>query len=454
MNLKQLGCITFMFLLTLAVSGKQFNVYDFGAMADGKTLDTKAVQAAIDACTQNGGGQVVIPAGKTVLVGTIYLKDFVNLHIETGAVLLGSPHIEDYATDTHKIMYKRESHMDRCLIYAENASSFAIEGYGTIDGNGAEFTNQRPMLLRFKDCNNIHLNDITLKNPAAWTSAFLYCNEIAVSGIRISSWANKNGDGLDFDGCTNVRVANCSFSNSDDSICLQASLPNKPCRDVVVTNCIFETKWGGMRIGLLSRGNIEQVAVSNCTFKNIEDSGLKIQQCEGGEMRNMTFTNLVMENVPRPVFMTFSQQRACVDVPEGTYEPLNRMHNMIFSNIVVDNRKLDKNSCFFFTGYPGNDIENVVLKDVQFTISGGATAEDAAKEVKEYSLEVVKKHWPEFYLVGTLPASALYARHLDGLYVENFHVFIENEDARKPFILNDVKNGSVEKFYVNKKQIN
>lgn len=452
MNIKLLFS-AFLILISLNIFAKDFNVTDYGAKADGITLDTKAVQDAIDACTQNGGGKVIIPGGKTVLVGTIYLKDFVTLHVENGAVLKGSPNIADYATDTHKIMYKREKHMDRCLIFAENVRSFAIEGYGTIDGNGAKFTNTRPMLLRFKDCTDIHLNDITLINPAAWTSAFLYCDEVTVSGIRIHSRANNNGDGLDFDGCTNVRITNCSFDNSDDSICLQASLPEKPCRDVVVNNCIFKTKWGGMRIGLLSRGNIEQVTVSNCTFKDIDDSGLKIQQCEGGTMRNMSFTNLVMENVPRPIFMTFCKQRASVDTPEGEYEELTRMHNMVFSNIVVDNSKLDKNSAFFLTGFPGNDIENIILKDVQFTVSGGGTKEDANKVVKEYTLEVLKKHWPEFSLVGTLPASGLYARHMDGFYIENFHLFVEGEDARKPFVLEDVKNGSIEKFYVNKKQV-
>lgn len=452
MNLR-LQTLTFFLFFTTAIFAANYNVVDFGAKADGTTLDTKAVQAAIDACTSNGGGKVIIPAGKKVLTGTLYLKDFVTLHLENGAVLLGSPNIDDYATDTHKIMYKNESHMDRCLIFARDARSFAIEGYGTIDGNGAAFKNQRPMLLRFLNCRDIHLNDITLQNPAAWTSAFLYCNEITVSGIRIHSRANKNGDGLDFDGCTNVRVSNCSFDNSDDSICLQTSRPDKPCKNVVVSNCIFKTKWGGMRIGLLSRGNIEQVAVSNCTFNDIDDSGLKIQQCEGGEMRNLSFTNLVMENVPRPIFMTFSQQRVCVDVPEGTYEPLSRMHNMVFSNIVVDNRELDKNSCFFLTGYPGHDIENIILKDVQFTVSGGGTHEDAKKQVKEYSLDVVKKHWPEFSLVGTLPASGLFARHIDGLTVENFHLFVEGKDARKPYILQDVKHAEIENFYQNKKKV-
>lgn len=394
----------------------------------------------------NGGGSYVI--------GTIYLKSHVTLHVDNGTVLQGSPDFNDYSSDTHKIMYKREGHMDRCLIFAENASSMAIEGYGTIDGNGhrSNFPNGRPMLMRFLNCSNIHMNNITLINPAAWTTAWLYCDNIVVDGITIISRVNGNGDGLDFDGCQNVRVSNCNFDNSDDCICLQASLPEKPCKNVVVSNCIFSTKWGGMRIGLLSRGNIEYVTVTNCTFKDIEDSGLKIQQNEGGEMKNMTFSNLVMENVPRPIFMTFCTQRASVDTPEGEYEPLTRMHNMLFSNIVVDNSELDKNSAFFLTGMPEHPIEDITIKDVQFIVSGGGTREDAEKmEVKEYTLEVLKGHWPEFYLVGTLPAYGVYARHMEGLSLENISIKTMAGDERVPVILNNVKNASVRGISANGK---
>ncbi|SHF83403.1 Glycosyl hydrolases family 28 [Arenibacter palladensis] len=435
---------------------KDFNVLDYGAEADGITLDTKAVQAAIDACTLNGGGKVLIPSGKKVLIGTIYLKDFVTLHIENGAVLLGSANYDDYTTDTHKNMYKNEPHMDRCLIFAKDARSVAIEGYGTIDGNGhrENFDKGRPMLIRFLNCRDIHLNDITLINPAAWTSAWLYCDNISVNGINIISRVNNNGDGLDFDGCTNVRVVNSNFDNSDDSICLQASRPDRPCKNITISNCHFSTKWGGMRIGLLSRGNIESIAVTNCTFKDIQDSGLKIQQGEGGEMKNMVFSNLVMENVPRPVFMTFAPQRANVDTPEHELEPLKRMHDFTFSNIVVDNSQLDKNSAFFLTGFPGNYIEDVVIKDVQFTVSGGAGMEDAEKtEVNEYTQEILKGWWPEFSLVGTLQASGIFARHLDGLVVDNFNLTVVDTDLRNPVVLHDVKHAEINQVRLNKKLI-
>ncbi|WP_282165870.1 glycoside hydrolase family 28 protein [Cellulophaga baltica] len=442
----------------LQVFATDFSVLHYGAKADGITKDTKAVQAAIDACTKNGGGNVIIPAGKTVVIGTIYLKNFVTLYIENGAVLLGSPDIEDYTTDTHKNTYKNEPHMDRCLIFARDAKSFAIKGLGTIDANGHPkyFTKEkgsRPMMMRFLNCSNIQLKEVTLLNPAAWTSAWLYCDQIVVDGIKIISRVNNNGDGLDFDGCTNVRVANSSFDTSDDAICLQTSRPDKPCKDIVITNCVFTSKWAAMRIGLASRGDFESVTVSNCTFHDIQDSGLKIQMNEGGEMKNMVFSNIIMKNVPRPIFMTFCQQRAGVDAPE-TMLPMKAMHSFSFNNMIIDNRELDKNTALFLTGMPDNYITDIQLNNIQMTVFGGGTQEDSDKKgIKEYTLETLDGWWPEFSKVGTLPASGIYARHIDGLYINNFQLITITEDKRKPVVFDDVLNGNVKNVYLNRKEL-
>jgi polygalacturonase len=297
------------------------------------------------------------------------------------------------------------------------------------------------------------MRDIHLINPAAWTSAWLYCNNITIDGITIISRSNFNGDGLDFDGCQNVRVSNSNFDNSDDCICLQASLPNKPCKNVTITNCNFTTKWGGIRIGLLSRGDIGYVTVSNCTFKDIQDSGLKIQQNEGGEMSHMTFSNLVMENVPRPVFMTFCQQTASVDTPEGELEPLARMHHMKFDNIIVDNSKGDRHSAFFLTGIPNHEIENISITNVDFIVSGGVSKEDAKqKEVLEYTNENMKR-WPEFYVVKSLPAYGIYARHIKGLNLENISISTNTEDKRMPIILDQVSNATTRNIKTNGKKV-
>ena len=443
---------------SIQIVAKDHNVLNYGAKGDGVSLDTKAVQNAIDLCSKEAGGKVIIPSGKTVVIGTIYLKDYVTLHIENGATLLGSSNYEDYTTDTHKNTYKNEPHMDRCLIFARDTKSFDIEGYGTIDANGHSkyFTKKkggRPMMMRFLNCNNIKLKDVTLINPAAWTSAWLYCNDIVVDGIKITSRVNNNGDGLDFDGCTNVRVSNSSFDTSDDSICLQTSRPDKPCKNIVITNCVFTSKWAGMRIGLASRGDFESVTVNNCTFHDIQDSGLKIQMNEGGEMKNMVFNNLIMKNVPRPIFMTFCQQRAGVDAPQDML-PMKAMHGFIFSNIIADNSDLDKNSAIFITGLPEHYITDIQLNNIQFKVSGGGTKEDANKiNLKEYTLETLGDWWPEFSKVGTLPASGIYARHVDGLSINNFHLQTINEDHRKPIVFSDILNSSTKAIFLNRKEV-
>jgi polygalacturonase len=339
-------------------------------------------------------------------------------------------------------MYKNEPHMDRCLIFAKEAHSFSFEGTGTIDGNGhgKNFRAQRPMLMRFLNCRHVHLTDLNIINPAAWTSAWLYCDDITVTGIRIHSRVNGNGDGLDFDGCTGVKVNNCSFDTSDDSICLQTSHTEKPCSDITISNCIFVSRWAGIRIGLLSRGNICSVTVTNCIFKNIGDSGLKIQMNEGAELKNMVFTNLIMENVPRPVFMTFCQQRACVDAPEEP-APMKYMGNFIFQNIIVDNSKGDKHSGFVLTGLPDKRIENITIRDVYMTVAGGGTQEDADRSaIPELDIKTLRGWWPEYGLfAGALPAYGLYARHIKGLKTDNFNVRAVNADKRPVRKLDDVQ---------------
>jgi len=413
-----------------------------GAKNDGKTLNTAIIQAAIDDCSVSGGGTVYVAGGGKYLTGTLYMKSYVTLHIDNGTTLLASSDISDYTDDTYKCMYIDGPQLKKCLIFAQEAESFAFEGYGTIDGNGHRdnFPQERPMLMRFLNCRNIHLTNLNLVSPASWTSAWLYCDDITVSGIRIHSRVNYSGDGLDFDGCTNVRVNNCNFDTSDDSICLQTSRTDRPCRDVTISNCIFCSEWAGIRIGLLSRGDICSVTVTNCTFHNIKDSGLKIQMNEGAELKNMTFSNLVMENVPRPVFMTFCRSRSCVDAPIEV-APMKYMGNFIFQNIIVDNSKGDKNSCFFFSGMPNKKIENISISDILMFVSGGGTAEDAARDsIPEFDSQTLRDGWPEFFLLeGAMPASGLFARHVKGLTINNFLVKTQTEDKRETIKFIDVE---------------
>ena len=351
-------------LLLVTVStlsfGKIYDIRDYGAIGDSLTINTKAIQKAIDECSAEGGGIVLIQGGNYV-TGTIFMKSGVTLRIEKMAVLSGSKDIKDYAENVMKNMYRDESYMDRCLVFAHNQKFIGIEGGGIIDGNGEAFPNKipgikyRPMLIRFANCENIRMHDIMLQNPSGWTSAWLYCRDIVIEGISVWARVRGNGDGLDFDGCKNVRVSNCSFDTSDDSICLQTSSKDHSCQDITITNCQFSSRWAGGRIGLLSRANFENVIISSCIFRNTNDSGLKIQMNEGAEMKNMLFTNLLMINVPRPIFMTHTSLRAYVD-GEEEYPEMKTMGDMTFSDIHVANTGLDKNSAIVMTSIPGNYI--------------------------------------------------------------------------------------------------
>lgn len=332
--------------------------------------------------------------------------------------------------------------MDRCLIFAREAENVSIVGPGRIDGQGQEEhfpcggSGLRPMLLRFLECKHLRMRDVTLVNPAAWTSAWLYCEDIVADGVRIQSRVNWNGDGLDFDGCRDVRVNNCSFDTSDDSICLQASRADRPCRDIAISNCVFVSHWAGVRIGLLSVGDLQNVAVSNCVFRDIQDAGLKIQMCEGGSLKNMVFSNLVMENVPRPVFMTFNRWRMGVDTPTET-PPMKSMGQMLFSNIRVDNSELVGVPCgFVLSGVPGHFIEDISFQDISLKLPGGGTVgESEAAELPNF-----EDQRPEFSVFGkSIPFAGFYARQVCRLSLMNFNVEATSREMRPAILCEDVQ---------------
>ena len=414
-----------------------FNARVFGAVGDGVEKDTKAIQTAIDTCSREGGGRVVISKG-TFLTGTLFMKSKVELHVEINAILLGSGDITDYATDTHKQLYRNEGHMDKCLIYSNLADDIAFTGRGTIHGQGDRFPSSgpRPFLLRFLNCQNIRLNGLRLRNPAAWTSAFICCDDIWVDGIDILSRSNFNGDGLDFDCCQNVFVSNSKLDCSDDCICLQNSEPGKKCMNIVVTNTMMRSQWAGLRIGLLSCGDIENVTVTNCIFRDIHCSALKIQSAEGSTLQNMVFANLIMENVQRPLFLTLNQYRERVDMPDDIPQK-SQLKDMLFDNIravgKIDDEKYLR-SCMIIDGLPGCRIENISLSNISYTAVGGGTLEDAARTDIPHHFNIRAEC---FNYMGSLPAFGLYARHVKGLKLHNVNIDTMKTDERMMAFLDD-----------------
>ena len=427
-----------------------FDIRTFGAVGDGVTLDKKFLQAAIDKCSAAGGGTVLVTGGKFV-TGTFYLKNDVTLRVDSGAMILGSTNIADYTTDTDRTMYN-EPYMNRCLIFARDAKDISITGGGVIDGQGKSFPNKndrqknRPKMIRLINCSHVRVHDITLQWPASWTSEWRYSDDLAFDRVTIWSRGISNGDGLDFDGCTQVRVTNSKFNCGDDCICLQTSMTNQPCKNVCIENCSFSGRWAGIRIGLLSRGNIEDVMMTNCMFNNHNDSGLKIQMNEGAEIKNMVFTHLAMTNVPRPLFLTFCQKNAWVDAPWNELPPMKSVHDLRFENITVNNEHGSKNSGFVMVGMPGHPVENLSFKSIRAIFPGGGTAQDATNIVEELTPENLGNRWPEMgSLRKTAPAYGFFARHVSGLKLDNVQLEAKNSDARPAVVLQDAKEITTEK---------
>jgi len=421
-----------------------YNVRDFGAVGNGLVKDTKAIQTAIDKCSESGG-TVYFPNGK-YLSGTLYMRSKVTIKLDVAATIMGSPDLTDYSEDTHYNRYDNEPFLDRCLIYSQDLEDISFEGPGTIDGQGEKFYVEsdpyvpHPMLLRFLRCKNVRLNGFKIRMPAGWSTAFLECEDIFADSLDILS-RHANGDGLDFDSCRNVLVTNCKFDTSDDSICLQNSVEGHPCRNVVVTNCVMKSKWAAVRIGLLTSGDIEDVTFSNCVFHDIQCSGFKIQSAEGSYIRNMVFQNIVMRNIPRPLFITANHyhmgKNAPVDPPKT-----GGISNLRFENIkaVYDaGYKHDPAAGIVIMGIPGHYIKNIDLSGIEMITSGGWSDEIPDPD----SIPELTNNRPEFYIFKKIPAYGLYARHVKGLRVRDMRLGYDMTDKRPPIVLDDVFNSEL-----------
>ena len=286
-----------------------YNISDFEAKGDGKTLDTAAIQKAIDKCFANKGGTVLIPAGD-FLCGTIELKSNVTLHLSAKGRLLGSTRREDYSAGKGV----PSGNGNIVFVYAANAENISIEGKGTIDGNGAAFYNgkgdntgpgqggvggnfDRPHLLIFYQCTNLLLSNAFFTASAYHCCRILKCNRVHIDGIRIYNRVNKNNDGFHFNDSQYVHIINCDIQCQDDACALFGS--NK---FVTITNCSFSTRWSVFRFG---GGESQNIAVSNCLIYDTYGCPIKISAGRAG-IENFTFSNIIMKNVTGPIGIGFS----------------------------------------------------------------------------------------------------------------------------------------------------
>ena len=422
-----------------------FNIQDFGAKTGEYVINTKAIQKAIDKCSEQGGGVVQIPPGKYV-TGTIVLKDNVTLNIVAGAELLGSHKIEDY---TEKVQTSVEApSFSQCLIYAENAKNVTISGMGTINGRGFPryFKEKRPMLMRFIECNNLHIKDVTLKNAGSWNTHLVFCDQVRIDNVNIYNRIQPNNDGIDFDGCSNVMISGCIIDSRDDAVCGKSTSTAYPCENIIVDRCIMSSDCSGFKLGTSSRGIYNNITVSNCVMKNCGMSAIKLLCVDGGSINNISFSNIVMDSVEGPVFIRLGargklyekakeQDYSATGIDAISSTPVGTIKNIMFSNIQASVVETDTaRAGMLITGIKGHYIENVTFNNVHVIFPGGGTAKQALQHVPELAAVYPEKAW-----FGILPAYGLYARHIKNMTLNNVSFdFISPEMRPSMFFLDAI----------------
>jgi len=417
-------------------SEQLYDVRDYGAKADGKTLSTESIQKAIDECSKAGGGTVYLPPG-TFLSGTIYFKTGVTLKLAAGCTLLGSAELKDYPPTVPALRSYTDNYTDKSLIYGENVERIGITGDGVIDGQGASFKGPykvRPYMIRFIECRNVTVKDVTIRNSPMWVQHYLACDDVRIAGITVRSLVNANNDGIDIDSCRRVVISDCNIESGDDAIVLK-STSARICVDVAITNCVLSTRCNAVKMGTESNGGFQNIAITNCVIYNTRLAGVALEIVDGGTMDRVVVSNITMNKVGAPIFVRLGNRAR--PFKENMETPrMGVMRNITISNIEATGA--NPTGCAI-SGLPDAAIENVTLSNVRLSFEGGGTKADAARAIPEKPTD-----YPEYAMFGKLPAYGFYCRHVRGLRLLNVQLQSAKPDQRHAVVLEDVEDALVD----------
>jgi polygalacturonase len=429
-------CFIFTALSAISASVKaDYDITRYGAVGDGKTLNTEAIQKTIDACSQKGGGTVIIPQG-TWICGTILLKNNVILNLNEKAILLGSTNISDYKiVDGFKD--GRGSSMGYCFIGAVDINHAGITGKGKIDGNGKLLLekngrNKRPFLVRFVRCSNITVTDVHMQGPAAWTMHLFECNNARAENVTIKSRGLSNNDGIDIDCCDGIIIKNCDIDSGDDAICFKTTGP-KSCKNIEVSGCKLNTNQGAFKIGTESFGDFENINIHNCKVDSTK--GIKLYSVDGAHFKNLTISDIEIKKTTVAVMIRLGSRLKTfrdgdIKKPTGTLENIN------LKRITVANAS---QIAILISGTPGNNINLVTISDMKVQLTGGGKAEDAKTILAENEAD-----YPEVTMFGkVMPTYGIYIRHADQIKLENILLTNLKPDGRPAMISTDLSNGII-----------
>lgn len=456
-----------------------FNIKNFGAKGDGKNIDSKAINTAIEAAAQKGGGTVYFPAG-TYLSYSIRLRNNIALYLDQGCVLLAAdtadggrydePEPNEWGDRLHYQDYGH-SHWHNSLIWGENLSGISITGPGLINGKGLSrgFTKSegwerlgvdaRPYMqqgggnkaIGLKHCRNVILKDFTILRGGHFGILATGVDNLTVDNLKIDT----NRDGIDIDCCQNVRIANCTVNApNDDAICLKSSFAlglARATQNVTITNCQVsgydlgtlydgtyqrknfhqvpdqEGPTGRIKFGTESNGGFKNITISNCVFEYCR--GLALETVDGALLEDVTVSNITMRDIVNsPLFLRLgARMRGPSSASVGA------LRRVLISNVMVYNA--DSHFATVISGIPGHFIEDVKLNNIRIYYRPlDSPATKIQTVVPEY-----EKAYPEPHKFGVLPAYGFFIRHVKGIELNNVEISFLGSESRPAFFVNDVK---------------
>jgi polygalacturonase len=362
---------------TAAYAATTCDVRTYGAKGDGATKDTAAIQKAIDDCAAKGGGTVLLTAG-TYVSAPILIKSNITLHLDKGAMLLGSPDHADYPP-------KMEFHVQdlQPLVGAENATNIALEGEGTIDGNGQSWWDEirsvhnggvlgnhpRPKLIILDHCKNIRVEGITIQNSPMWQLVPYYSDNIVIRNIRVlAPQHSPNTDAVDPFASSNILIDHVFADVGDDDIAIKSGPidspgPDDPSKNIKITDCTF--KHGhGLSIGSELSGGAQNILAERISFEGT-DTGIRVKanRDRGNNIGNFVFRDITMKDVKNDIIISEYYPKIA---PEGEVAPapIGRLtpffHDIVLENVTATG---DTNAGAIY-GLPESLVKNVVLKNV------------------------------------------------------------------------------------------
>ena len=416
--------------------------------------DSVGIQAAVDAAHAQGGGTVIVPPGD-YLIAPLSMRSNVELHLQRGACLWGSPELEDYffepaecwdlisdyCAGSNDFAADDPTRFIHRLISARDAENFAITGGGQISAQSgtwfipwlnsersAKLVRPKEMFV-FKNCRRVAVKDIRIVDSAYWTLLFHECDNVLVDGIELNHFDGPNADGIDLSATSNVRIANCKIHCTDDAVCMKNVNPDFTMRNIVVSNCIIRTLCNGVKIGTESWGNFSDIAIDNLVIANPDNDvkhghgGINLNSMDGGRIDNVRISNIVMRNVECPIYIIAGKRtkfQSKVRTPIA-----GKIRNVAISHVSVVN---STHPCLI-AGQPENPPENLRVSDIYIEKTEGIKQQLPAESISDNP-----EAYPRPTVLGeNLPAYGWYIRNAHNVKFTNCETS-SSGDVRDEFV--------------------